>query len=506
VTARTRIGRLGRLGRFDRLTRVLTALGAAALIVGAGAQSGSAATGFPPGDPNAGRPRAEDTPTTTPIKHFLFLMQENHSFDNYFGTYPGADGLPERTCVPVRVDAPEGDCVRPYRIDGSAIGDLGHTEIVFRAQLNGGANDGFVQAFADEGDPTRQAMGYYDGDDLPYYWNVADHYVLFDRFFTSAGGGSVWNHMYWVAGVAGNPAGDSIPADGFGDIPTIFDRLEAKGVSWKFYVQNYDPSVTYRTYRSVDDANKGAQVVWVPLLGYARFLDDPALFDHIAPLEEYYSDVANGTLPSVAYLVPSGASEHPPGSITAGERFVRTLHTALMRSSAWESSAFLWSYDDWGGWYDHVTPPQVDRYGYGYRAPALLVSAYAREGHVDSTELDFTSGLKFIEENWGVEPLAARDRAARNILSAFDFGSPPRRPQLLPDSRVVAPQARSHQQIIYVTYGLGLLAAALAVAGTTLRPWLLRRQRRQRLVDGRAVGPEASTVTAATGGDEGAGR
>jgi phospholipase C len=463
--------------RARRLPRVLLALAVAALLVGAGAQTGSAATGFPAGDANAGLPSAQATRTVTPIKHFLFLMQENHSFDNYFGTYPGADGFPPGTCVPVRVGEPNGECVTPYRINGSAISDLGHTKDVFEAQLDGGANDGFIEAFADEGDPTRQAMGYYDGEDIPYYWNVADNYVLFDRFFTSAGGGSVWNHMYWVAGVPGNPEGDSIPADGFGEIPTIFDRLEEKGVSWKFYVQNYDPTVTYRTYRSVDDANKGAQVVWVPLLGFGRYLDDPKLFAHIVPLEEYYTDVANGTLPSVSYLVPSGASEHPPGSISAGERFVRTLHTALMRSSAWESAAFLWSYDDWGGWYDHVTPPQVDAFGYGYRAPALLVSAYARKGHVDSTELDFTSGLKFIEQNWEVPPLAERDRDARNFLSAFDFDSPPRAPELLPDNRVVPPETRSYQRVIYLAYGVGILLAGLTVAATTLRLPPRRRAR-----------------------------
>jgi phospholipase C len=449
--------------------RILAALALAGLLLAGTAQAGSANRGWRSDDANAGRPSAQEAATTTPIKHFLFLMQENHSFDNYFGTYPGADGFPAGTCVPIRVAAPKGECVKPYRIDGSAISDLGHTAAVFRAEYNRGANNGFVEAFADEGDPTRQAMGYYDAEDLPYYWNVADNYVLFDRFFTSAGGGSVWNHMYWVAGVPGNPAGDSIPAAGFGAIPTIFDRLEAKGISWKFYVQNYDPAVTFRTYRSVDDANKGAQVVWVPLLGYARYLDDPALSRHIVPLEEYYTDLADGTLPSVAYIVPSGASEHPPGSISAGERFVRSLHTALMRSSAWSSSAFLWTYDDWGGWYDHVAPPQVDAYGYGYRAPALLVSAYARKGYVDSTELDFTSGLKFIQENWAVAPLAERDRKAKNFLSAFDFSAPPRPAELLADSRTKPAETRSYQRVIYLSYGLGILVAALLIALTRVR-------------------------------------
>ncbi len=465
--------------------------GVAPVLVGepspAGAPSAEATTppvAAPPPDlrPVAAPPAdevgaAEETPTTTPIKHFLYLMQENHSFDNYFGTYPGADGFPPGTCVPVRVDDPAGECVEPFWIGEKAISDLGHTEKVFRAQLNAGENDGFIEAFADEGDPTEQAMGYYDDRDIPYYWNVADEFVLFDRFFTSAGGGSVWNHMYWVAGVPGNPEGDSIPAEGFGDIPTIFDRLEEAGVSWKFYVQNYDPSVTYRTYRTVDDANKGAQVVWVPLLAYARYLDDPELFAKIVPLQDYYRDLAAGTLPSVAYIVPSGASEHPPGSIAAGERFVRTLHTALMRSSAWDSSAFLWTYDDWGGWYDHVIPPQVDEFGFGYRAPTLLISPYAKRGHVESATLDFTSGLKFIENNWGVEPLAARDAAANDITGAFDFDAPPRPAELLPDHRDPPPEFLSPQRVIYVVYGAALLLPPLLLGAVTSPARWRRRAR-----------------------------
>ena len=169
-------------------------------------------------------------------------------------------------------------------------------------------------------------------------------------------------------------------------------------------------------------------MIWCPLLNFPRFIDDPDLFKHIVPLDEYYEDLRNGTLPAVSYMVPSGASEHPPGSIFAGERFVQTLINELMRSDAWESSAFMWTYDDWGGWYDHVPPPSVDEFGYGFRAPALMVSPYARVGHVDSTVLDFTSFLKFIEENWGLQPLAERDTNASSMMSAFDFSQDPRPP------------------------------------------------------------------------------
>ena len=118
-------------------------------------------------------------------------------------------------------------------------------------------------------------MGHYDDRDIPFYWNVADEYVLFDRFFTSARAGSVQNHMFWVTGTPGNPDADTIPAKGFGKIPTIFDRLQEKGIPWKFYVQNYDPGINFRNPGKLDRAS---QRVWVPLLNYARYLDNPELY------------------------------------------------------------------------------------------------------------------------------------------------------------------------------------------------------------------------------------
>lgn len=408
--------------------------------------------------------------TTTPIKHFITLMQENHSFDNYFGTYPGADGLPAGTCMPTDPDIPGSPCVEPFPIGGRPVVDLGHSADVFDRQYADGAMDGFVNAFSPRGGTQELPMGYYDDRDIPYYWNIADNYVLFDRAFTSAAGASVWNHFYWVSGSPGNTEADTLRPDGFDHVPTIFDRLQDAGVSWKFYVQNYDPAITFRT---PGDGDRASQIIWVPLLNYPRYLDDPEFMSHIVPLDQYYTDLRNDDLPAVSYMVPSGASEHPPGSIQAGSRFVRTLVNALMASSAWDSTAFMWSYDDWGGWYDHVPPPQVDDYGYGFRAPALLVSAYARRGQVNSTTIDFTSQLKFIENNWGLEPLATRDAQANNIVSAFDFDAGPRPPQLLSEQRESEPPTPIRSTTVYALYGAavaipGLLVGA-AVAGRARR-------------------------------------
>lgn len=427
-------------------------------------------------DPTTAHPTTAH-PTATPIKHFVTLMQENHSFDNYFGTYPGADGIPASTCMPTDPTVTGGPCVKPFAIGGQPIVDLGHNTGVFAEEYAGGRMDGFVSAFAEQPGVKDLAMGHYDAADIPYYWNVADNYVLFDRSFTSAAGGSVWNHFYWVTGSPGNPAADTLLPGGFDDVPTIFDRLQAAGVSWKFYVQNYDPSVTYR---NPGNGDRSSQIIWVPPLNYARFLDDPALHDHIVPMEQYYADLADGDLPAVSYLVPAGASEHPPGSIQAGTRFVRTLVNALMASDSWDSSAFMWTYDDWGGWYDHVRPPSVDAYGYGFRAPALLVSPYARPGHVDHTTIDFTSQLAFIEHNWGVAPLAARDAAAQDITSAFDFSRGPRAPVVLSESRGVPAPPSPRTGTVYGMYGAALAAGLLLVVlgrRGGLRPVWTRRRR-----------------------------
>jgi phospholipase C len=417
---------------------------------------------------------AASTNTATPIKHFVFLMQENHSFDNYFGTYPGADGIPADVCMPVAPKSNSTECVKPSRVGNRPALDLSHNPTTHAAQYDGGKMDGFVSAFSTRA-AGELAMAHYDDQDLPYYWNIADNYVLFDRFFSSAHGGSVRNHMYWVAGQPGSAetGKEAVPLAGWGDtIPTIFDRLEAAGISWKFYIQNYDPTATIRSQRVGD---KGAQVVWAPLLAMDRFLDNPELSKKIVNLSEYFNDLHNNTLPSVAFIVPSGTSEHPPGSIQAGEAFVRTLINGLVQSSAWSSSAFLWSYDDWGGFYDHVAPPQVDSSGYGFRVPALLVSPYAKRGFVDHTTLDFTAGIAFIRDNWGVAPLASRDTQAASFMDAFDFKSGPRQAVLLSSSRVVPKVQATRSGLLYSAYGTAVVLpiAIVFVALKRKRPRLI---------------------------------
>lgn len=450
-----------------------------ALVLQGGSLAAHAQEPEPEGEPEGEvlESPADEPEPNTPIKHFMVIMQENHTFDNYFGTYPGANGIPEGTCMPVDPDDPENtDCVEPFRIGELPISDLDHSKATGIRQYNDGKMDGFVSALNARNQDGSLSMGYYDRRDLPYYWNLVDEHVLFDNFFSSAEGGSVWNHNFWVAGGPGSEE-SRIPEEGYGDdVLTIFDRLEEKNISWKFYVQNYDPRMTYHILKDQDVWSP--QIIWVPILNFPRFVDNPELFKHIVHMDQYYEDLENGTLPAVAYMVPSGASEHPPGSIRAGQSFVRGLIQGLMKSDYWESSAFMVTYDDWGGWYDHVPPPRVDEYGYGFRVPAFMVSAYAKEGYIDSTLLDFTSVMKFIEENWNLEPVAERDAKANSFMDAFDFEQPPRPPVFVEGEFDDSPPKKEpRRDVIYIAYSLALIMAGTIITFPKWQRILIRRKR-----------------------------
>jgi phospholipase C len=416
----------------------------------------------------AGVTDAAEPRPRTPIRHFISLMQQNRSFDHYFGTYPGADGIPEGTCLPVNPARRGGRCIEPFSIGDSVVRDLPQDRKTFVNQYRGGRMDGFLAASREaRGRVNPAVMGYLDGSTIPYYWSVAKNYVLFDRFFTSTHSGSVRSAAYWVTGTPGNYQGQTIPPEGFGDLPTIFDRLQARGISWKFYVQDYHPAINFRNRGSGD---LSSQVFWVPLLSYDRYINSPQLSSHIVDLEEYFEDLESGTLPAVSYIVTpaGGASEQAPGTAKVGQRLVAKLANALMRSSQWKSSAFMWTYDGWGGWYDHVKPPRVDSYGYGFRAPALLISPYAKQGYVDSTTLDSTSILKFIEQNWGLAPLASRDRKARTFTNALDFAKGPREPQFPSSDPEAVKKKTTKRFVIYAFYVIALIGTGLIIVWATL--------------------------------------
>ena len=415
-----------------------------------------------------------DVATTTPIKHFVVMMKSGRSFDNYFGTYPATNDIPKDTCAVLSgTSSSNKGCVKPYAMGDQPNQNLPTSPSVWRRQFDGGKMDGFVSAYRRIGLDGKAAMGYYDDQQLPFYWNAADQYVLFDRFFSAATSGSRLNHFYWVTGNPTPLGSERIPTGGYGATQTIFDRLQAKGVSWKFYVQDLDKQQNFRT--PVTD-QRNLQLSTVPLLNFSRFVDDPKLSSRIVDMKQYAKDLAAGTLPAVSYMVSSSASEAPPGDPQAGQRQVQQITNALAMSQYWKSSAFMLTYDQWGGQYDHVAPPQVDQYGYGFRVPTLLISPYARRGEVSHTVLDSTGILKFIEDNWQVAPLSTRDAKSAGIGGAFDFTSPPRAAQVLGTSRTTPVDLAPRRYLVYLFYGGAALLAALVLIGGLL---LARNDRRR---------------------------
>jgi len=413
-------------------------------------------------------------PAKTPIQHAVFLMGDSRSFDSLFGTYPAADGIPPDVCMPNDPATPVDGCVAPLWVGDRTVPKFAQSDAVFAAQYDGGKMDGFVHAQAVAGPDAPLVMGHYDERDVPFSWNVADAYVLFDRFFSSDKGGSLQNHMYWVSGAAGTDS-TVIPSSGFGELPTIFDRLEAAGIDWKFYVENYDRTVTFRNSQAMID--RPAQVERVPLLAFARFVDDPRLSNHIVDLSQYYRDLDQGTLPAVSYIVPAPGGASTQTSIRTAERLGQSLINALSRSTAWGSSMLLWTYDGWGGLYDHVAPPQVDSHGYGFRVPALLVSPFARRGYVDHSPLDFTSMVRFVTTNWDLQPLAARDASAPTFMGAFDFANPGRPAIFLASNRDASDSRIEPKRIIiFLAYGIALVAAVALIGVAAMRT---RRPRRR---------------------------
>ncbi len=419
-------------------------------------------------------PLAINTAAVAKIKHVFVLMQENHTFDNYFGTFPGADGVRNACGVPTNPADPASPMVRPFHLSQVRTPDLHHGEVSSRAAFDNGKMDGFVKAQLTRKLPGQLALGYYDGRDLAAYWELARQYVLADRFFSSAQGGSSINHQYWVAARSTGQA-DTIPSTGI-DLLTIFDRLDAAKVSWKFYVKNYAPALSFRNQLPNDP--RDAQLAWVPLLTMPRFIDAPARMARLTDLANLYVDLVKGEAPAVSYIIQGGTSEHPPGHILNGEIATVAIIGAIMRSPLWESSAIILTWDDWGGWYDHVVPPQVDRDGYGFRVPALIISPYARRGLIFHETADFTSILKLIERLHGLAPLTTRDEQANDLLHAFDFQQAARPPAVPGGHRVTDILSRHGMSAdrLLQTYG-AVIALSLLLMAVTLALRVRSRRR-----------------------------
>jgi phospholipase C len=347
---------------------------------------GAAALGTAVAFPAVRIGRAADTP----LRHLVLLMQENRSFDHYFGRFPGADGLP--------ADAP----VLPATSD--CLMDPPHNQAAFE-DLAGGDPYAAVSAFRVYGE--RQ---------VPIAWALARRFTLCDRYFASVLGPTFVNRLFSVAASSGgfrdNPPridASLLPR------PTIVDRLQAAGLDWACYLAR------------VPDAGGYEAVAFYP-----ERQGDPRAN---RPFAEFLADAAAGRLPAVSWVVPADPlSEHPPTPPQWGQRFVGLAVRALAASPQWRSSALVLNYDESGGFYDHVPPLRRAGVTYGFRVPCVVVSPYARAGHVSHEALDHASVLALVERTFGLPPLTDRDAAASPLADCFDYDRPNLDPVALPPS------------------------------------------------------------------------
>ena len=381
------------------------------------------------------------------IKHIVFLVKENRTFDNLFGTFPGANGTTEGTrcdgtTVPL-VHAPD------------TVPDIPHNFTDGIEVIDGGKMDCFRDG----------AYIQYNESDIPNYFAYARRFVLADNFFSSEYGPTCIEHFFNYAAQAdrfvdcarpgqfglkqrefcddpfeqaytfprftneqqaqilqleeGGPTGADAVRTHYrlrypcSNVRVLPDSLQAKGISWKEYRGN---------------------TTWVQPLREIRHVRFSSMYRNVVPNARFDTDIEAGRLPQVSWLTPPvPLSDHPPHSLCEGENWLVDTLNVLMRSKYWDSTAVVVTWDDFGGFYDHVPPPHLDLYGLGPRVPAMVISPWARSGLIDHDQMDFASVLRFIETIFNVPPLTTRDAQANDMLSAFDFRASPQPPLVLSD-------------------------------------------------------------------------
>ncbi|HYB90258.1 MAG TPA: alkaline phosphatase family protein [Candidatus Binataceae bacterium] len=428
------------------------------------------------------------------IRHIIVIMQENRSFDSYFGTFPGADGIPIKdgqpaVCVP---NPGTGNCERPYHDRHDENGGGPHGARNAMRDIDGGRMDGFI-AEAEAGqrgclNPNNPActnsnapdvLGYHDGRDIPNYWTYARQFVLEDRMFEPNASWSLPAHLFevseWSARCTEHTPASCVNALDAPGLPIDFRTrrrrvrtapiyawtdltylLHRNGISWGYFiVSGTEPDCEDDEKEDCPPIPQNSKTpgIWNPLPYFDTVSQDGELAK-IQPIARFYRDAAAGNLPAVSWVVPSGpVSEHPPALVSAGQAFVTSLVNAVMRGPNWKDCAIFLAWDDWGGFYDHVVPPVVDRNGYGLRVPGLVISPYARHGYIDHQTLSFDAYVKFIEDDFllgqRIDPATdgrpdPRPTVRENVpllgdlRQDFDFTQAPRPPLLLPEKPVTA--------------------------------------------------------------------
>jgi phospholipase C len=464
------------------------------------------------------------------IRHVIVIMQENRSFDDYFGTFPGADGIPmahgiPTVCVP---DPAHGGCIRPYPDHADVNGGGPHGAPQARADVNHGKMDGFVKTTeqaqrncADNTNPNCAAnaghgvdvMGYHTQSDIPNYWAYAHDFVLQDHMFEPTASWSLPEHLFQVSEWSANCTQHNNPASCTNaNMPTprppngnaknltkqkntpiyawtdLTYLLHRHHVSWGYYVvAGTEPDCTNSAALNCPpiQQNDKSPGIWNPLPYFDTVRNDGQL-GNIQPVNNFYKAATNGTLPAVSWVVPSGnVSEHPPKPISSGVAYVTSLVNALMHGPDWSSTAIFLAWDDWGGFYDHVVPPVVDRNGYGLRVPGIVISPYAKHGYIDHQTLSFDAYNKFIEDDFlggqRINPATdgrpdprpdVPENAAilGNITADFDFTQPPQKTLILPTHphTTLTGQPTSNRTFPWASLAVALGGVLFALACTLL--------------------------------------
>jgi phospholipase C len=417
------------------------------------------------------------------IQHVVVIMQENRSFDSYFGTYPGANGIPAGTCMP---DPLGGTCFKPYNNPLGKNNGAIHSANAAATDINGGAMNGFVHEAekgckpstprckaCTEAEPHSciDVMGYHDARQLPNYWSYAQNFALDDNMFESVASWSLPEHLAIVSGWSADcqfndmnpldcessiePHRPTHATDAWTDITYLMFKAH---VSWRYYLfegQEPDCESDEATVCNPPQQGPNTPGIWNPLRDFTDVKQDGQT-ENIQSINNLYTAVHEKTkcgLSNVNWVVPNFEvsehpnGDHPGGTLAEGQAYVTTLVNSIMRSPCWGSTAIFLSWDDWGGFFDHVLPPNVDENGLGMRVPGLVISPYAKPGHIDHQVLSHDSYLKFIEDDFlesgRLNPSTDGRPDSRpdvreelpilgSLLEDFDFNQQPRAPLLLP--------------------------------------------------------------------------
>ncbi|MHB8625559.1 MAG: alkaline phosphatase family protein [Aggregatilineales bacterium] len=424
------------------------------------------------------------TQPANPINHIVVIYLENHSFDNLYGNFPGANGLDNAKNAAPQVDKngtpyatlpqplvggkpdarfPANLANQPFDIDqymapDQISGDLVHRFYQEQWQIDGGKMDKFI-AYTDA---AGLVMGYYDTTKLAMY-KIVQQYTLADNFFHAAFGGSYLNHFWLICACSptfpnapskmvaqldanGNVVKDgAVTPDGFSvntsftvnsphpanadpttlvpeqTLPTIGDRLSDKGISWAWYSGGWNDAVAGKP----DKLFQFHHQAFAYFKNYADGTDGRK--QHLLDETDFRAAIKAGNLPAVSFFKPLGPDNEHPGyaALTVGEQYTVDLISAIQNSPNWKDTAIIITYDENGGQWDHAAPPTVDKWGPGTRVPMIVISPYAKKGFIDHDEMDTTSILAFIENRFGLQPLTDRDAHVNNMLNAFDFTQTP---------------------------------------------------------------------------------